>query len=323
MEFDLENPLTNLDRGDSLCPDAASLFRVESDHMLSETYLKSLKLGDSDFVVRRETIFSISELCCNYDPFLSYLAVNYLDRFLSSQGLKKPQPWVFRLLAVSCLSLAAKMQKTDFSLPDFQAEGGLIFDVQTVQRMEMLILGALKWRMRSITPFSFLSFFIPLFKPEDPASRQALKARASEIIFKAQNDATLLEFKPSDIAASALLSAAHDLFPFQLPCFRRSIFSCSFVNKDGISGCYNAIQEAAAVEGHESIVDVLSSSDTPINVLDLQLSASESGATTGGSGGGSGTTSPARGGTVRSERLLKRRRMGESMSNQTVQITQF
>jgi cyclin D6 len=53
--------------------------------------------------------------------------------------------------------------------------------------MEVLILGALNWRMRSITPFSFISFFISLFKPKDPPLRQALKARASEIIFKAQN----------------------------------------------------------------------------------------------------------------------------------------
>lgn len=44
-------------------------------------------------------------------------------------------------------------------------------------------------------------------------------------------DVTLLEFKPSDIAASALLSASHDLFPLQFSGFWRAIFSCSLVNK--------------------------------------------------------------------------------------------
>lgn len=63
----------------------------------------------------------------------------------------------------------------------------MIFDPQTVQRMEVLILGALEWRMRSITPFSFVSFFISLSKVEDPPLLQALKARATEIIFHAQN----------------------------------------------------------------------------------------------------------------------------------------
>jgi cyclin D6 len=61
--------------------------------------------------------------------------------------------------------------------------------------MEVLILGALNWRMRSITPFSFIYFFISLFKPKDPPSRQALKARASEIIFKAQNGMYILSYR--------------------------------------------------------------------------------------------------------------------------------
>lgn len=67
-----------------------------------------------------------------------------------------------------------------------QPEGGLIFDAVTIQRMEVLILGALNWRMRSITPFSFIPFFISLFKIKDPQLIQALKARATEIILKAQ-----------------------------------------------------------------------------------------------------------------------------------------
>lgn len=41
----------------------------------------------------------------------------------------------------------------------------------------------------------------------------------------------LLEFKPSVIAASALISAAHELFPIQSPSFRSAIASSHFVNK--------------------------------------------------------------------------------------------
>ena len=52
--------------------------------------------------------------------------------------------------------------------------------------METLVLGALKWRMRSITPFSFMPLFISLFKLKDPPLTQALKARAVQILFKAQ-----------------------------------------------------------------------------------------------------------------------------------------
>ncbi|OMO90994.1 hypothetical protein CCACVL1_07239 [Corchorus capsularis] len=189
MELDLENPLTNFN---DFCPVAAaattfpSLFLVESDHMPSPNYVDTVKARDLDVSFRRQAICSISQLSCKFDPFLSYLAVNYLDRFLSSQGMPQPKTWVFKLVALSCVSLAAKMMKTEFSLADFQGDEVFIFDAQTIERMKYLILGALKWRMRSITPFSFISFFIPFFKLKDPPLRQALKDRAVEIIFKAQ-----------------------------------------------------------------------------------------------------------------------------------------
>lgn len=68
-----------------------------------------------------------------------------------------------------------------------QQVGGMIFDIETIKRMEFLILGELKWRMRSITAFSFISFFISFFKFKDLPLQQALKARATDIILRAQN----------------------------------------------------------------------------------------------------------------------------------------
>lgn len=42
----------------------------------------------------------------------SVLAVNYLDRFISSFCFQKDKPWMFQLSAVTCLSLAAKVEET-------------------------------------------------------------------------------------------------------------------------------------------------------------------------------------------------------------------
>ncbi|XP_030514806.2 putative cyclin-D6-1 [Rhodamnia argentea] len=297
MEFDLENPLTNFDDG---FPDKTFLFLVELDHMPSEKYLAGLRsVGCSDDLsVRRGIISSISQLSGNLDPTLSYLAINYVDRFLSSHKLQKPKPWVSRLLAVSCVALAAKMLKTEISLADVQSDGGggFIFDAHSIQSMELLVLGALQWRTRSITPFCFISFFVSLFKLRDPPLRQAFKARASEIILKAQNDIKLLEFKPSITAASALLCASHELLPLQFASFKSDISSCSYVNKDNLLHCYNAMQQDVAMEGCESALDVHSSSDTPINVLDHHFSCSDSEVTNAAAS------------TVRSQRALKRRK---------------
>lgn len=150
--------------------------------------------------------------------------------------MQEGRPWILKLVAVSCVILALKMRKAEFSVSDIQVnimsllkifrrtlkeyrhfdcrislslkklffrqsgvylrcgeiycpvqeDGGVTFDLQTIERMEMLILGTLKWRMRSVTPFSFLNFFISFFKFKEPPLRQALKARATEIIFKSQ-----------------------------------------------------------------------------------------------------------------------------------------
>lgn len=41
-----------------------------------------------------------------------------------------------------------------------------IFEAKTIQRMELLVLSVLDWRLRSVTPFSFLSFFAYKIDPQ-------------------------------------------------------------------------------------------------------------------------------------------------------------
>ncbi|XP_050384066.1 putative cyclin-D6-1 [Argentina anserina] len=310
MEYDLENPLTisHEIHSDSV----TSLFSIESDHIPSENYFQTLQAGDCDISIRREAIASISQLCCNSDNFLSYLAVNYLDRFLSFQGKLQPKPWITKLLAVSCVSLAAKMKKTDFSVLDFQGDGGIIFDTRTIERMEFLILGALKWRMRSITPFSFILFFISLFKLDDPPLRLALKDRATQIILKAQNDVKLLVFKPSIIAASALLSASHELFPMQCPCFKKALSNCSYVNKVNLLQCYYCMQDRV-VDEYDSVLEMVSSSVTPANVLDHTFSSSAD----------TGTTTVTSITTLKLERDIKRRKVSDCCNKHHHRVVQI
>ncbi|CAN1161093.1 Putative cyclin-D6-1 [Linum perenne] len=266
MEFNLENPLTNYNG------ELHSLFFIESEHTPSFSFsLNSF---------RHEALSSILQVSCSFNPFLSYLAINYLDRFLSSRGIPQQKPWMVKLLAVSCVSLAAKMMNrtTNLSLNDIQGNdnngGGFMFDPRTIHRMETLILGALKWRMRSVTPFSFLSFFTHYFKLKDPPLLQALRARATQIILRAQNDVKMVGLKPSVIAASALLSACHELFPLQFSCFRNGILGCSYVNKEVMADSYEKMQELA-MEEYESVMDRVSCSDTPVNVLDHHFFSSD------------------------------------------------
>ncbi|KAI7725047.1 hypothetical protein M8C21_026201 [Ambrosia artemisiifolia] len=265
MEFDLENPLFN--------DLQQSLFDIESDHIpLSNADL------ESDHHLRRQLINLISLFSKKHNqPFVSYLAMTYLHRFLASHSIPGEKPWILKLVAVSCVSIALKMINGDSAL---QRDDSLNLDVGMVERMEFVILGALQWRTRSVTPFAFIRFFLSLFKLETSSfhvvndyddHHQVLKDRATEIIFKAQVESKLLDFKPSVIAASALLCASHELYPLQFPDFKNSVLSCVYVNEDELSKCECMIQELV-MDGYELM---LSCKSTPINILDLDYSSSE------------------------------------------------
>ncbi|XP_038712680.1 putative cyclin-D6-1 isoform X3 [Tripterygium wilfordii] len=273
MEFDLENPLTGCttEQQPETIPD---LFFSASDHMPS---LIISQTSDFHICFRQEAISLAlqAQYSCDLDPLVAYLAVNYIDRFMSKKEIQQGKPWVLKLLVASCLSLAAKMMNTHFSASDFQSfeqrEQGFIFDTKTINQMELLVLNALDWRMRSITPFSFLSFFISLLEPKDPPLKQALKDRASEFIFKAQHEIKLLEFEPSIIAASSLIVASHELLPMQYSSsFKTSILSCQHVNKEKLLACSNAMQEMVERAGYESV----SSTRTALSVLDQHYNKS-------------------------------------------------
>ncbi|CAF2125477.1 unnamed protein product [Brassica napus] len=123
-----------------------------------------------------------------------------------------------------------------------------------VNRMENVILGALKWLMRSVTPVSFFSFYLScLFNlKEDPlVLKHSLKSQATDLTFNLQYEINFFSFKPSVIAAAALLFASSELCPLQFPCFSNRICHCTYVNKDELMECYKAIPERDIVYENE------------------------------------------------------------------------
>ncbi|VFQ83274.1 unnamed protein product [Cuscuta campestris] len=232
-DFDLETPFPT-PHGHDLPSDTPNyyLFNVESDHMPAPAYHRSLVSGAGAFLVdtRRKIMSLVLRLSRHYGSVTSYLAVNYADRFLSYHPFPEGKQWFLNLAAVCCVILALKMTKTEFSVSEIQQDAGAMFDMQNIERMEKLILGTLSWRMRSVTPFCFLDFFISTFGLEGPPPRRALKARARQIIFKTQTEVELLKFRPSLISVAALLSACDELFPLHFHCFKETTFDTTHIN---------------------------------------------------------------------------------------------
>ncbi|MCD7451011.1 hypothetical protein HAX54_009375 [Datura stramonium] len=281
MKFDLENPLTGFD-GDEENGAVSALFAGESDHMPS---FFSFKSTDVRFSIRHHsfTLISQAQFSYNIDRVTAYLAFNYIDRFLSKQVVLENKQWIVRILVIASLSLAAKMRSINLSISHIinpisdsmkkqfeQRTEGLIFDLQSVHRMESLILATLNWRLRSITPFAFLQFFNSLFELSESSASQSLEDRASDIIFNSHYEIKLLKYKPSVLAASAFLCAAHELIPEQVSFFLDAINSkCEHIYKEQLLNCWSVMREITTDE-------VTSSSLTPNSVLDQEHTSSQS-----------------------------------------------
>lgn len=153
----------------------------------------------------------------------------------------------------------------------------------------------------------------------------------------------VLEFRPSIVAASALLSASHELFPMQFQSFKRAISKCSCVNsvssnliclqnqplfshlpcitiillmflQETLMSCYSIIDDIA-IDGYISVPSVAGSTETPVNVLDRHCLSYESEVNT--------TSTEATAGMGRVETGIKRRRIGDFCNEKTFQLSQI
>ncbi|XP_073150687.1 cyclin-D1-1-like [Henckelia pumila] len=202
-----------------------------------------------DASVRAESVAWILKVQQHYgfQPLTAYLSVNYFDRFLRSHKLPMLNGWPLQLLSTACLSLAAKMEEPLVpSLLDLQVKGAkFIFESRNVQRMELLVLRVLDWRLRAISPFCYLSFFALKI---DPAGTYTgfLVSRAKQIILCYIQEASFLEYRPSCIAAAAILCAANDLTDFSLITAQHAESWCDGLDKENITSCYHSMRRVVS-----------------------------------------------------------------------------
>lgn len=270
----------------------AMMIEKETQHLPASDYLKKLRNGDFDLNARKEAVDWIGKVHAHFGfgPLCAYLSINYLDRFLSVYELPKGIVWMMQLLAVACLSLAAKMEETEVPVSlDLQVgESKFVFEARTIQRMELLVLGTLNWRMQAVTPFSFLDYFLHKINGDQPQLNATTMSRSIQLISSSIKGIDLLEFRPSEIAAavaiSALLenqtldleSAISHLAPYIVQ--KERMLKCMELMKDG-SGCIKA-----------GIGSVSSVPQSPIGVLDAACLSCDS--TLGSCANSSQTTPP-------------------------------
>ncbi|XP_008219387.1 PREDICTED: cyclin-D2-1-like [Prunus mume] len=251
----------------------ASMVEKECHHLPGSDYLMKLQSGDLDLGARKQAVDWIGKANAHFSfgPLCQYLSINYLDRFLSAYELPNGKAWTMQLLAVACLSLAAKMEEIDVPLSlDLQvAESKFVFEARTIQRMELLVLSTLRWRMQAVTPFSFIDSFL-LQINEDQIPLRASILRSFQLILTTAKGIDFLEFRPSEVAAAVAISVAGEAKTLDTEKAISMLVQHVDLVKERVVKCVNLIHDMSLMSGafKDASGSAQSVPQSPIGVLD-------------------------------------------------------
>ncbi|KDP41686.1 hypothetical protein JCGZ_16093 [Jatropha curcas] len=186
----------------------------------------------------------------SFTALTAVLAVNYLDRFLFSFHLQTEKPWMTQLAAVACLSLAAKVEETEVPLLlDLQVEDSkYVFEAKTIQRMEILVLSTLRWRMNPVTPLSFLDYMTRRLGLKEYFCREFLR-RCERIVLSIISDSWSICYLPSVIATATMLHVITGVEPCLKAEYESQLLVVLGIDKDKVDNCSELIMELAS-RGH-------------------------------------------------------------------------
>nr|QYW07125.1 cyclin D2-2 [Dimocarpus longan] len=224
----------------------------ERDLLPKDDYLKRLRDGHLDMRVRREALDWIWKAYAHhkFGPVTFCLSVNYFDRFLSVHEFPSEKAWIVQLLAVACLSLAGKLEEPEMpQLVDLQVgEPKFVFEAKTIQRMELLVLNTLKWRLQACTPCSFIDYFLTKSNDDQLPSTASI-FRAVQLILSTIKGIDFLEFKPSEIAAAVAIFVSGDMQAQGID----NAISHIHVQKEMVIKCVELIKDSPWMNGSANV----------------------------------------------------------------------
>ncbi|XVF45085.1 hypothetical protein PTKIN_Ptkin02bG0177400 [Pterospermum kingtungense] len=195
-------------------------------------------------LARREAVDWMLKVNARYGftTLTAVLSINYLDRFLSSFQFQKDKPWTIQLVAVACLSLAAKVEETQVPLLlDLQVEGTrLFFEAKTIQRMEILVLSTLKWKMHPITPLSFLDHIIRRLGLKTNLHWEFLR-RCERLLICVISDSRSVHYLPSVLATATMMHVIDQVEHSNPIDYQNQLLSVLKISKEKVNDCYKLI----------------------------------------------------------------------------------
>ncbi|KAL9262324.1 Cyclin-D3-1-like protein [Drosera capensis] len=178
-----------------------------------------------------------------FSTLTAILAINYLDRFLSSIRFQKDnKSWMIQLAAVTCVSLAAKVEEAHVPiLLHLQVPGTkYMFDAKTIQKMELLVLSSLEWKMHPVTPLSYLEHIIRRFGFKSHIQAEFLR-RCERLLLCLVSDSRFVGYPPSVLATATMLHIIDEVELTRPLDYQNQLLGLLSMIKGNVIECYQFI----------------------------------------------------------------------------------
>ncbi|CAD5194758.1 unnamed protein product [Musa acuminata subsp. malaccensis] len=186
-------------------------------------------------------------------PNTLYLAVSYIDLFLSSKAIRTQR---LQLLGVSSMFVAAKYEEIYHpSIENFCDITANAYNQQEMKTMERDILKCLKFEMGSPTIKTFLRRFTEAGHEDGKNWGAQLEFLASYLAELSLVDYGCVQFLPSVIAASAVFVARFTLNPKSHP-WNRKLEQCTEYKASDLKDCVHAIHDLQWKKRAASLVGI-------------------------------------------------------------------
>ncbi|CAN1352592.1 CYCD3-1 [Linum perenne] len=240
-------------------PRLSPILLLEQDLLYDDDELRSLFAKEKTVVVldgdgdissaRRRAVEWMVKVNAHYgfSILTAVLAINYLDRFLSTPCYQKEKPWMIQLVAVTCLSLAAKVEETQVPLLlDLQVEETkYVFEAKTIQRMELLVLSALGWKMHPVTPISFVDHIVRRLGLKSNVHWEFL-TRCHSFLLCLVSDSRSVRYPASVLATAAMMHVIDHVEHFNPIDYQTQLLTVLSISKEKVKECYEVIMEVVA-----------------------------------------------------------------------------
>uniref|UniRef100_A0A803NMM1 B-like cyclin n=1 Tax=Cannabis sativa TaxID=3483 RepID=A0A803NMM1_CANSA len=228
-------------------------------------------------LVRRQAVEWVLKVNAHYGftALTAVLAINYLDRFLSSLNFQSDKPWMVQLVAVTCLSLAAKVEETEVPLLlDLQNGAFSTFNSPMEDAPS--------------NPLSFLDHIIRRLGLKSHLHWEFLR-RCERLLLSLVSDSRFVCYLPSVLATATMMRVIDHVEPCKAIDYQNQLLGVLKINKEKVNDCYKLIIELSnaynnplkrkneVVPGSPSgIIDAIFSSDNSNDSWSAESSVSSS-----------------------------------------------